>query len=287
MVVQSGRFGTAEPLLTGLAEPGDVLSVYPLREEPRFMSIGSASWPRLRQQRLAGAAVVLLTLIGGVRADDSASLEGQVLDADGQPLAGATVTVRAVIDERDPTWWGLEPKGETFDVRASAAGHAFRTLRRITPDGPLSVTLERGTPLVGRVLDAATGEGIAEVRVELSDSRRFDLGDAPFESTTDREGRYHFAHAPQGEIWVRATASGWATRSLQGKVGPVAGEAPESRLDEFWTIEGSRSRASGCSSRPSNARVVEGISDSLRCWRERTQPVTTNSWVSLPVPGIA
>jgi len=241
------------------------------------VSLVPAAWTRMNRLRSACAAIVLLFAVGVTLADaretgpgesdgtiaaesprdeSPSPLRGLVLDADGRPLAGATVTIRTIpaddegrdaVAEQTVTRTGKDGRfssgdtvGHHFDVRVQAKDHAFRTLRQFVPAGPLTVTLDRGHALAGRVLSAITGHGIADVRVEIDDSGEFDFGAAAIDAVTDSEGRYQFPHSPPGKVWVRATAPGWARRSLSGVVGTATVDGEPTVFDDLWLPEGGR-----------------------------------------------
>jgi uncharacterized GH25 family protein len=270
------------------------------------------TWTRNDRLRPACAAIVLLVAVGGAPADaqgtkpdesagttaaefprdeSPAPLRGLVLNTDGRPLPGATVTIRAIPADDDGKDVVLKPTvtrtgkdgrfssdetvGNRFDVRVQAEGYAFRTLRQFVPTGPLNVTLDRGHVLAGRVLAETTGHGIAGVRVEIDDSEEFDLGAAAVETVTDDDGTYLFPHAPPGPVWVRATAPGWARRSLRGKVSPADDDGEPTVLDDLWLPKGGRlsGRVADTKGKPvAGASVIVAAVDLQRVGHRRPFP---------------
>jgi protocatechuate 3,4-dioxygenase beta subunit len=207
-----------------------------------------------------GAIVVWAALVGGAvaaelpapEAPDAAIvephlLEGQIVGSDGKPLQGAVVRFRPLNPDDEGAKAKAPPSiartdqagrfssgvitGLRFELGVHAEGHAFWIDRDHDPSRPLVVSLKQGQPLTGQVLDMA-GRGLAGMRVTLSDDRAFDLTGP--EVTTDKEGTYRFPHAPSGAVWVRASAPGRATRSVQVR-NPGGGKPA---VDDLWLPEG-------------------------------------------------
>lgn len=90
-----------------------------------------------------------------------------------------------------------------------------------TSDAPLVVALERGVPLVGTVLDAATATPVAGALVliesalphDVVEVHARDLAPLPLHAaTTDSAGVYRIEHAPRGELVLRASHRDFAPR---------------------------------------------------------------------------
>jgi hypothetical protein len=198
---------------------------------------GGGSWSlraiyRPSPTRRLLVAGVLTGLVGGAwyAAEEPTSeadrpvLRGQVLGEGGHPLIDAVIRFKPVRSDDDRAtrksalhvvYSGEDGRFSTegttddsFDVRIHAAGYAFRTEHGVDPSEPLSVQLVRGLRLTGRVLAETTGHGIAGATVRIDDDESFALGGTELETSTDKEGRYAFANAPPGVVWVRASAGG-------------------------------------------------------------------------------
>jgi hypothetical protein len=111
-----------------------------------------------------------------------------------------------------------------------------------------------------------TGEGIADVTVRLGDDEKLGLAGEELEQTTDGEGRYRFAHAPPGTLWVQARAQGRATRTASGRVDAAASDAGPAVMDDLWLPEGGSAsgRVVNADGNPvAGARVVIHAVDNL------------------------
>ncbi len=238
-------------------------------------------------------AFVTIAQVPEVPADpEPAALTGQVLGDEGRPIVGATVRFRPVVDNRDDEE-KIEPRvahtgedgrfssGETtavlFDFRVHAEGYAFRTFLDSESSFPLIVQLERGRPLVGRVVAETTGDGIGGATVGLDDGEGFDLGGAELEVTTDGEGRYRFPAAPLGAIRVRGVASGRATRSIGGTVRTATPDGGPAAIDDLWLPEGGAvaGRVVGGDGKPiegANVLIV-AVDDLVGALRNRFRPI--------------
>lgn len=75
-----------------------------------------------------------------------------------------------------------------------------------------------GSTIQGRVLNARTGTGIADARLELYSLDNRSLANA----TTDESGAYHFADVPAGSYRLRVAASGYVPTNLTISVGDNA-----------------------------------------------------------------
>ena len=127
----------------------------------------------------------------------------------------------------------------------------------------------RTIALRGRVVDARTGEGLADARVRVSDGRR--------EATADAEGRFAFVGIARRSITLRASAPGYrelvahlalGTASEEFQV-PLEREPP--RLAESVTV--TSEAASPAANRPGS--VVAMCSSTHRPPNSPTKPGTT------------
>ncbi len=147
------------------------------------------------------------------------SLAGRVLDARGDPVAGARVLAgqgldgapaaaafRATADGLGRFRFPALPSGEVW-LRVSRNGNAVvRGPRvRIPFAGEIDIVLRPGGVLAGTVYDADTGRPVEGALVLARG-----VGDA--ESVTDAEGRYSIEELPEGTITVLAVSKeGWST----------------------------------------------------------------------------
>jgi hypothetical protein len=138
-------------------------------------------------------------------------LEGQVLDADDQPVAGARVTVdaipaRTVETQADGTFAfdGMLTKHYTL-VAVADAGVAGPTIARLTDNSePVILRLRPGATANVSVLDAETGRPIAGAKVEVR-------GVPTPAITTNADGIAVLARLVPGRWPLVVSASGYGT----------------------------------------------------------------------------
>lgn len=140
--------------------------------------------------------------------DTKHSIRGEVVDSNGNPIAGASV-------EPDFSQKGLDPlaltdaKGEFLLISANpvevssftirAEGFAPTKINTSRPNaGPLKIVLTRGATIAGRVLK--DGKPIGGVRVGAAQTSR-SLEDflGSFEARTDANGKFEIAHVPANQ----------------------------------------------------------------------------------------
>ncbi len=248
--------------------------------------------------RLLFAAGLLLCVVAAVADAPSPDpepvpLTGRVVGDEGRPIVGATVRFRPAVADGDILGPQVVRTGEDgrfssgeitavrFDVRVHAEDYAFRTLRGSEASSPLTVQLERGRPLVGRVVAEITGDGIGGAAVRLDDGEGFDLGGAELEVVTDDEGRYRFPAAPHGAVRVRGVASGRATRSVGGTVRPAARDDGPAEIEDLWLPEGGTvaGRVANGAGKPiagANVMIV-AVDDLVGALRNRFRPIPATS----------
>jgi hypothetical protein len=175
----------------------------------------------------------------------------------GEPVAGGFLTLSEVLDpgeargkvllrlagEARPEGWGLSQSALTADVTAAGTfeladapagllwvswlgdGGEVRTRRLLVPDQEeAGVTVEvGGVALLGRVVDAESGDGIAAAVRVLDPSGKL-LG----EVRSDAEGGFAVPDLEPGRYAVQARAEGFAAAALQDV--EVAAAAPPLRL---------------------------------------------------------
>jgi large repetitive protein len=164
-------------------------------------------------------------------------LEGIVKGPDGKPLAQALVAARPIggggpFFEETPTVTARTDEAGRFkmalksarphNVRVEFRGLAARTIDKVRPGEPLSVTLQKGGAISGTVRDGTTGEPIARARVEAREESGFgpsvplvaagsgwEPGAGVIEATTDDKGRFRLEGVASGLHSVSAAAKGY------------------------------------------------------------------------------
>ncbi len=130
----------------------------------------------------------------------------------------------------------------TYTVAVEAPGYAPELLRDVAlaagPNPELDVILGTGRPLAGFVVDAATGSPIQSALVviesrlphEVIHAQGLELEPLPYASgRTDASGRWEIAHAPIGDVTLRAIAANHAPARQENLIvrAPAAGGAPQ------------------------------------------------------------
>jgi uncharacterized GH25 family protein len=189
----------------------------------------------------------------------AAAIEGRVLDADGNPVEGAAITVK---EKQTPGMMRIEIGGarmephnrsnargeyrispldpdKSWSVKVRAEGFApgeitVRGLEAHETKRGMDVTLSRGRTVVGRVVDES-GSGVRDATVEVepaAESRGMrgmrimegGGGPTPIVGTTDDEGRFEIAGLPGGRVDLEARRNGFARKALKGVELAEAGE---------------------------------------------------------------
>jgi hypothetical protein len=143
-------------------------------------------------------------------------LTGRVIDASGQPIAQARVSVvggsgrfmkaagsarpqTSVVTGNDGSFRFDNLKNGSISLRVRASGFVDMTTDPVNPatlDGDLEVVLEVGGVIVGTVINQSR-RPVARQKVYLKGQKR------SLERTTDPEGRFTFDDLPTGEYTVR------------------------------------------------------------------------------------
>jgi len=138
-------------------------------------------------------------------------LEGQVLDEQDHPVAGAevrlsSVPARTTKTDTDGSFSFDKLLGRTYSVNARAGDKIGRAVAKVTASGgdPVVIRLRQGATLTVTVTDAATQKPIAKARV-----MRLDTGDESDEATTDGAGQAVLHGVDEGWVSVAATAPGY------------------------------------------------------------------------------
>ncbi|MCC6408398.1 MAG: sigma-70 family RNA polymerase sigma factor [Planctomycetes bacterium] len=209
-----------------------------------------------RARRLGGLEVVL---------DDPAPVRGEVLDSDGNAVAGASLTLARVRGDADfrsssleETWFRARDEFEAtseYDGRfefarvprgryqLAVAKHGLATFTRNVqaPLDDVSVRLEEAAPLAFLVVDA-DGKALADARALVRRSANSERGAARARETAraDAEGRLTLDGASAGTAaWLRVEAVGHAT-VLAGPFDIVRGDSARTLvLDSGRALSGS------------------------------------------------
>jgi protocatechuate 3,4-dioxygenase beta subunit len=169
-----------------------------------------------------------------VRLARGATLEGDVVDDRGAPVASYTLGIESYVgpsdrapsgqsrpfqDPRGAFSWDKLPAGR-YVLTASAEGRpharsasveveAGRTSARV------HLTMARGATLSGRVLDAATRKPLAGATVAF-DASTLTRGAALHSARSDEQGAYSLEGAPDGPFSVRVSREGYRARVVTG-----------------------------------------------------------------------
>jgi len=259
--------------------------------------------PDLSSARYRAAFTVLLVIatcaaltatLADEAPDDAETIRGRVTDEAGQPLADATVRVlaeglssdrRALQSERwrDPIVVVTDAQGnfsagplsgEAFTVRARGPALSPTTVESIPPGAWLSLHLQAGHAVQGRVVASAGDSAVGGATVLACDTGAFDFGlDACIVATTDAAGEFVVHGLPAGDLQLRAHASGHAVSkpvALVVPAGDPAGSpvtlklAPGARVtgrivdDERQAVAGARVYARLLELKRDAAAVAEG-----------------------------
>ena len=142
-------------------------------------------------------------------------LRGEVLEVDGKPARGAAVTIAGsgvwppkTIGTDDDGRFALTPvPAGVYELRATRASFTSAPQEGVTvlpaAEAVVSLQLEPGASVRGRVFDAQSGEALRGVAITIGEDA---LSSVPSRATTDAEGRFaieglrHLAH----RLWIHA-----------------------------------------------------------------------------------
>jgi protocatechuate 3,4-dioxygenase beta subunit len=175
------------------------------------------------------------------------SLRGRVVDDAGRGVPGAMVNARVRRDPRQAHqgpqggYPGVETDAEgrfvvdglpegAYTLNARKAGFSARgAFRHARTGGPeVEIKIQRNPVLVGRVVDAATGEAVTRFRLLASATPDLTVESPQLEQHfDDPDGRFEFSlNRRSGQIYLLGRARGFAG----GRVGPIAIGAPSGEL---------------------------------------------------------
>ena len=148
--------------------------------------------------------------------EGGANLSGQVLDATGGPISGATLVVVRQGTPRDTAVATSRPDGRfalwiaagPVTVLARAHGYSFARIAHIAPSAGLVVTLTPGSTIRGRVVAEGTGTPVpgVEVRAVVAGSLNTSLASA---ETSDANGTFEIQGLEPGSYTLSGEGEGW------------------------------------------------------------------------------
>ncbi len=139
-------------------------------------------------------------------------ISGVVVDRVGRPIGGAVV--RAEADEFEASCTADEvgrfsvdaPAGESVWVWSEPVGYAPGTACVVAPAREVRITVTPESVLIGRVVDAASGDPIAGATVSVH--RSYHVAEE-VHSESDEEGRFRLRGLPPGRYEPRVFADDW------------------------------------------------------------------------------
>ncbi len=165
-----------------------------------------------------------------VRLKRGIELRGRVVAVESdEPLHGAQVSGNCGGTPIAPVWTGKDGEFELYDlpggpcrIIATAEGFVMGSAEiDLTTDRDpeeLELRLERGISVSGRVVSAATGEGIAEARVvafEMPPMSGAEAESVPRTARTDASGRFLISGCTPGPQLVQVVATGYLPVSVR------------------------------------------------------------------------
>ncbi len=177
-----------------------------------------------------------------VELDRGRELRGRVVDKSGSAVAGASLSAYSptsenaqAISESDGSFV-LEGLGDSrCSVQARKSGYVSATVRDVdVPQAsPLTITLDRGTAITGRVTGLPPSE-LGAVHVNASGA------DSSSSAQTDASGAFTLRGVPDGRLTVIAYLMGSERRSRSKNITVENGVAPPLEIDfqEGFTVRG-------------------------------------------------
>jgi len=157
-------------------------------------SVGIAAGPQTAPSKTTVKPAAVLPVIEGVvRGPDGRPIERAVVVARIIGASRLDVPASARTDSTGAFRLDLKRAG-LYNVRVEAKSLAARTLEKVRPGAPLSITLAKGRSLEGTVRDATTGQPVAGARVEARERGIAPVADDPLagviEAVSDAKGHY-------------------------------------------------------------------------------------------------
>lgn len=188
-----------------------------------------------------GKPVAAAEIFRAARASSAEAFEGSLRDAEPEARSGADGRF-TLVDL---------PAGPPVHLFVRASGYLPILVRGLVPPSlePVTVRLEEGESLAGRVLDAA-GSPVAGAQVSLA--WRPTIGGKPQgpaiyrQATSGADGRFVLRGSPRGEVWVGVRARGFVPRAPSPYLAPPPdGREIEVHLERGATLAGRISTAAG------------------------------------------
>src|SRR5690606_34568846 len=150
--------------------------------------------PRLGQPEPSASPIKITLTEGGTQ------LRGRIEDATGGVIEGAFVTVEeasgasfaATLSQASGDFELWAPSGQVV-IRAIAEGYAASEEQLVLPSGPVVLRLLPESTVAGRVIDAESGQPIADAPVlarRSDDDHRSRADDQRFTTRSNARGRY-------------------------------------------------------------------------------------------------
>jgi hypothetical protein len=237
-------WSAGEPPVSALTDPeGRFRLVVPFSPEVR-LSARAAGYREIQGKIASRAGTRILLRRGGDTGQ--ATLEGRVVDPEGNPLQGVSIRTLNASGPEGETLTGPEgeftvdglPSGAPVTLRASHRGYAPSTLPGIivpSPE-PLKIILRPSLRITGRVVDES-GEPVAGASVLLSEETAIQLTTG---GQSDAQGRFALEDLKPGKLRLAALAPGFLRTDMDGlTLEPGGGvENLEVALRRGATIEG-------------------------------------------------
>jgi hypothetical protein len=180
------------------------------------------------------------------QAAGTASIEGNVTaEKGGAPVVGIQVTVSGPEFGTATTGAGGKYKieklvGGSYTVRIVDPAQKFAEIRTtiVVTEGaasPLSPKLQENGSIKGTVTSAATGGGLANVRVSTSNFEEFEGFEG---TTTSGNGEYTLEHVAPGTHFVTFSLFGFTSQTLSTEVKEAATSTLDAQLKEGGKISG-------------------------------------------------
>lgn len=185
--------------------------------------------------------------LGKVKLEPAARLRGKVVDASGEPIAGATVRSQLAIEPLAEASFYNGQEGETdaeglfdlpwtlpsdfeFQVMAMAEGYSSSSrLFTSEPEEPFELALGSRRQIRGQVVRQGSGEGIAECNLYATVSGTASGSEDSDTATTDQGGHFELALAPREAFEITYDCgNGWESLEVgEGTEQPLRIEVME------------------------------------------------------------
>jgi len=184
------------------------------------------------------------------RSREMATISGQVVNLDGNPIAGAIVLVGSAFLGGDRTksdevgrFVVTDLENGTYEVDARAEGFQPVNVAEVEAGtSDLQIILPEPFRITGRVTDAASGQPLPEFEIVLGRSRgtEFDsMSERYFQKFSEPDGRFELAQPQPSSSILAARAPGYATAlEFLDLTGPPYAHEVDLRLERGADVEG-------------------------------------------------